>query len=183
MNTIFKECQTSGYSKRTIQNASADITFAFAVDFKSSGEKLTKKSVLNQNKIYVPIDANNLEITTERIDKIVSSINNKNRLENPDEITLNIAGNGIYTVKGKLSQEECDDFVYETLKQIIEHKEFKYKVKLIRSGGQTGFDESGIKAGVKLNIQTLVLAPKGWLYRNKKGTDVSDEQLFKKRFD
>ena len=75
----FKEEQTSGYRNRTIKNASADATIAMAIDFNSAGEKLTKSSVINQGKKYIPIDANKLEVTPERVNKIVDILNSINK--------------------------------------------------------------------------------------------------------
>ena len=179
MQTFFKESPVYGYVERTITNASADATIAFALDFNSPGEKLTKKSVLCQNKIYIPVDVNDLKITNYIIDIIIEILNKKSF---PEGIDLNIAGNGLHTIKGKLTQEQCDDFTYKLLKNVIHNPKLENKINLIRSGGQTGFDESGIKAGIKLNIPTLVYAPKGWLYRTQNGVDISNEKKFKKRF-
>ena len=92
--------------------------------------------------------------------------------------TLNIAGNGIYTMKGKYTQEQIDEFTYKLLGRVYSEHGFKS----IRTGGQTGFDEAGAKAGIRLGIPTLVLAPKGWKFRNINGVDISNEKLFKERF-
>ena len=97
-------------------------------------------------------------------------------------ISLNIAGNGIYTMKGKYTQEQVDDFTYELLNRVINSPNLKTKIESIRSGGQTGFDEAGTKAGIKLGLPTLTLAPKGWKFRDINGVDISNEQQFKKRF-
>ena len=312
-NIQFQEEQSTGYKERTIKNASADATLALAIDFETAGEKLTKSSVQSQGKKYMPINANNFEITQERIDKIVDTLNSigkedssvadipqnlvsgievfgtkqeanaeaKKILGNTPhsidmieagirtrttrsvgemekynikvgdivkqfgksadgttkqiltrvtaihpkgtpgflgtwnkegwtqegikaierykdgaaaiefeivtkqelkEISLNIAGNGIYTMKGKYTQQQVDEFTYQLLKAVIESPKLKVKINSIRTGGQTGFDEAGAKAGIKLGIPTTILAPKGWTFRNKEGQDISDETLFKARF-
>ena len=172
----FQEEPTTGYKQRTINNAKADATIAIAVDFNSAGEKLTKTSVLGQNKKYIPIDANTLTVTKERVDKIVEQLNSVNAK------TLNIAGNGIYTMKGKYTQKQIDDFTYDLLNQALNSPNLKTKIESIRSGGQTGFDEAGAKAGIKLGLPTIILAPKGWTFRNINGQDISNEQQFKDRF-
>ncbi len=172
----FQEEQTTGYRNRTIKNASADATIAIAVDFNSAGEKLTKSSVLQQNKKYIPIDANSLEVTKERVNKIVETLNSVNAK------TLNIAGNGIYTMKGKYTQQQLDDFTYDLLNQVVNSPNLKTKIESIRSGGQTGFDEAGAKAAQRLGIPTIILAPKGWVFRNIEGKDISNEGQFKARF-
>lgn len=312
-NIEFVEDLSFGYRNRTIQNASADATIALAIDFNSAGEKLTKSSVLNQGKKYIPINANNFNVTQERVDKIVDTLNSISKEnsfvaaipqnlvsgiesfgtkqeanaeakkilgDTPHSIdmieagirtrttrsvgemekynikvgdivkqfgksadgttkqiltrvtaihpkgtpgflgtwnkegwtqegiraierykdgaaaiefeivteqefkgiSLNIAGNGIYTMKGKYTQQEVDNFTYSLLKEVLNSPNLKSKITLIRTGGQTGFDEAGAKAGVKLKIPTLVLAPKGWKFRNALGVDIGDELEFKKRF-
>ncbi len=157
-------------------NAQADATLALAVYFESAGEKLTKNSVLEQGKTYIPIDANNFEITDYRVNRIVSFLNQAQAK------TLNIAGNGLYTMKNKYSQSEIDLFTYSLVNNVIQHNGLINKIEFIRSGGQTGFDEAGIKAAIKLGINALILAPLGWKFRTIDGKDISDETAFKERF-
>lgn len=174
--TLFIEEPTTGYRNRTIKNAGADATIAFAVDFNSAGERLTKSSVLQQGKKYIPVDTNNPEITDELVESIVNQLNEVNAK------SLNIAGNGIYTLKGKYTQEQVDNYVYELLLRVVNSPDLKTPIATIRSGGQTGYDEAGIKAAQKLGIVNGVLAPKGWKFRDINGRDISDEQAFKARF-
>jgi hypothetical protein len=171
----FKEDTNTGYVERTKQNASADATIHLAVDFNTSGEKLTKKSVNEQRKAYLPIVTNSLEINQNIIDSIVGNLNAVNAK------TLNIAGNGIYDMK-QYTQEQVDKFTYQLLKAVTESSNLRNKIESIRTGGQTGFDESGAKAGQRLGIPTLILAPKGWKFRDINGKDISNEQQFKDRF-
>lgn len=297
----FTVSNASGYSQRTKENASADATIAIAVDFTTRGEMLTKKSVNDQGKKYIAVDANNLIVTKERVDKIVNELNSINinkspnakgkmtfsygnnkrndvtstttfeaikvgertattryesdghinywkdlktgdviefegqdgekilvqvtrplhklidsnktaeqwsklegwsinyfnskvkprlneawqieyKLLNNKGISLNIAGNGLYTMRGKYSQEQVDNFTYELLKAVLESPRLKNKIESIRSGGQTGFDEAGAKAGMRLGIPTTVHAPKGWTFRPEDGKDYSNERAFKERF-
>ena len=107
-------------------------------------------------------------------------------------ISINIAGNGIYDLLGT-KQEDIDNYTYELLNRVINSKDLKVHVTFIRSGGQTGFDEAGIKAGMRLGIPTYLLAPKDWLFRTydyeteKKvdisaKTDAKAEAKFKERF-
>lgn len=173
----FEQDMSTGYAARTGKNASADATIALATDFTSAGEKLTKKLVKEQGKEYIPIDANKLEVTPARVSAIVNALNKVSAK------TLNIAGNGIYTMKGKYTQKQVDDFTYDLLKAVLESPALKNKITSIRTGGQTGFDEAGAKAGMRLGIPTLVLAPRGWKFRNINGVDVSNEAAFKARFE
>lgn len=68
--------------------------------------------------------------------------------------------------------------------ELLEHRLSKNNIKItgIRSGGQTGIDEAGLKAAIKLGIPALCLAPKGWTFRDINGIDIKDEYLFKSRF-
>lgn len=174
----FEEEQTHGYKARTIKNASADATIAIAVNFNSPGERLTKSSVLSQRKLYIHIDVSDEFPNIETIvNGIIDSLNSYNVK------TLNVAGNSICSVKGKYNQVGIDLFVYELLKAIVKSDRLKTKIIHIRTGGQTGFDEAGAKAGLKLGIPTTVLAPNGWLFRDISGNDISDEKQFKERFE
>lgn len=96
--------------------------------------------------------------------------------------SLNIAGNGLYSVKDTFTQEQCDKFVFDFLNLTINDSRFESKIISLRTGGQSGFDEAGAKAGAKLNIPTRILSPKGWRFRNIDGEDINNEQLFKQRF-
>lgn len=173
---LFQEEETKGYRTRTIKNASADATIAIAINFNSAGERLTKSSVLKQGKKYISIDANSLTIPQDLVDRIVNDLNAV-KAE-----SLNIAGNGIYTLKGKYSQEQLDDYTYELLDKVLSSPNLVTPIERIRTGGQTGFDEAGAKASIRLGLPTLILAPKYWVFRNEKGQDISNEQLFKARF-
>ena len=184
-NIKFEEHPSTNYADRTKINASSDATIALATDFTSAGEKATKNSVEQQGKKYIPIDLNKgLDVTQERVNKLVQMLNESagKDLFAKKEISLNIAGNGIYTMKGRYTQEQVDDFTYQLLKKAIESPDLKVKISSINTGGQTGLDEAGAKAGLKLGIPTKILAPKGWKFRDINGNDISDEKRFKDRF-
>ena len=169
----FQEEQSYGYFERTRKNASADATIDFGLN--QVGEPWTKKAVDNNKKKYIGINTNNLTISSEMVNGIVEDLNSVNAK------TLNIAGMGIYNMKN-ITQEQVDEFVYNLLKQVIESPNLKNKIQSIRTGGQTGFDEAGAKAGQKLGIKTIVLAPKGYIFRNKEGKDIANKQKFINRF-
>jgi hypothetical protein len=183
----FKEHSKTGYKWRTIDNAKADITIAFAIDFSSFGEILTKNSVISHGKKYIPVDVSTLDITEDLVTYIINEINStsitKDIFTGEKIGTLNIAGNGIYTLKGKYTQEQCDSYLLELLTVIINDKRLSVKIVEVVSGGQTGFDEAGTKAADKIQgIKSTVLAPNGWLFRDITGKDITNELLFKKRF-
>lgn len=174
--TTFIEDEKGGYSSRTIKNASADVTIALAVDFNTAGERLTARMVDNLEKTYVPIDISNGTVSTEDVSRVINALNSV------DAKSVNIAGNGIYTLKGKYSQEQVDNIVFNLLLRVNGSPALNNKIEFIRSGGQTGVDEAGIKAATLLGISNLVLAPKGWVYRTEGGRDIADEKSFKYRF-
>lgn len=182
---IFREHPDPSYVGRTKDNASAHATIAIAVDFTSLGEQLTKRLVEEQKKTYIPVDiSGGLSIEPEVVERVVKGLNASlkgNLLEN--EITLNIAGNGIYTMRGRYKQEDLDEYTYHLLRRAMESPELRVKVVRLRTGGQTGLDESGAKAGVRLGIPTLVVCPKGWKFRGLDGKDTLDEKKFKERFE
>lgn len=179
----FIEDDDYGYKNRTIKNASADVTLAIASDFSTAGERLTKSSVINQNNLYIPINIYAFE-SREAINDAVNIIVDRINALGKSEITINIAGNGIYTLKDSflLNQKSVDYFIYVLLNG-VKNRLDAVKITMIRSGGQSGADEAGAKAGLKLGISTLVLSPKGWRYRNELSQDIMSEELFKKRFE
>lgn len=180
----FIEDQNEGYAPRTRINASADITLAFALDFTTAGEKLTKRCVMEQGKMYIPISKIYYEGWAAIGDvAFESAIRCKNGITTPKDVVLNIAGNGIYTLKSRLQQYQVDRYVFKFVTQFVSFLQVsELNVVTIRSGGQTGFDEAGLKAAQKLNIPAICLAPKGWKFRNIAHRDISDEQEFKERF-
>ncbi len=174
----FYEHSETGYALRTWENAKrADLTIAFAIDFDTAGEKLTRKAAygkyrsidLNDNKAKIENDLQflHLEIKAKGIKK------------------LNIAGNGIYTFvkkdkfgeNGEYWQLFLNDLLIDYLDKIIQGETIS-----IRSGGQTGVDSAALIAGDKLGLETICLAPKHWLFRDEHGNDVMSESLFLKRF-
>lgn len=182
---IFNQSSSENYNERTNINANADVTIAFAMDFTTAGERVTKKYVENNNKLYIPIDMKNLKgVTVEEIaNKIVNDINKKYNSLFKRDISINIAGNGIYTFeKYNINQNRIDSFIYNVLRNVVNNPKLNVKVNLIRSGGQTGADESGAKAGKQLGIKTIVLAPKGYRFRRSDNKDVFSESEFKSRF-
>lgn len=172
----FTTSESSGYRERTIENAKADATIAIAIDFTTAGEKLTKNAVKQNGKLYIPIDMKIMEFPEERIDKIVRM------LTSVKARSLNIAGNGLYTMRNLsyASQKFVDKYVLLLLDKVT--KKYPH-ITSIRSGGQTGVDEAGIKAAVELGIPAVVHAPKDWKFRDQMGYDWTDEKLFKKRFE
>jgi hypothetical protein len=173
----FLQHSSHRYPPRTFENASADATIAFAFDFNTPGEVLTKEAVKTQSKLYIPVKpkdtGNELKI------KIVSELLSSNRV-----VSLNIAGNQLATCsKYEHTQDMVDLLVLKFLRSVFTHPVFDSQyLKLIRSGGQSGFDEAGLKAAVELGLSALCVCPKGWKFADETGRTICDEQLFKNRF-
>jgi predicted NAD-dependent protein-ADP-ribosyltransferase YbiA (DUF1768 family) len=172
---LFEQDASESYVPRTRKNASADATIAIAVDFTTGGERATVREVKAQGKKFIKVDARG-SIPTQAA-QVVKDLNEANAK------TLNIAGNGIQTLaKNGISQEVIDTYVENLLTSVVNDPTLKNKITLVRSGGQTGADEAGIKAAIKLGIPAKILAPKGWRMRGADGEDTFDEQAFKDRF-
>lgn len=178
--TVFEEYKGYGYSARTYENArKADLTLALAVDFTTAGEKCTINAAGDR---HIPVDLN-LPVDDGRKEAVAMTILQKcSKLGlDSEHLRLNIAGNGIYTLaRNGWTQERADAVVTDILTSLQNHGNIH--IDSIRSGGQTGIDEAGIKAGVTLGLPTTVLAPKGWAFRTANRQDIFNETAFKARF-
>jgi len=169
----FLEHPDPSYALRTHENAKrADLTIAFALDFNTPGEILTRKCAYGK---YVGIDIEDVILESNFVlEKLF------NALEEYQPNCINFAGNGIYTLKEKgIDQERIDVLIEVLILYMLKQSDMNFS---IRSGGQTGVDEAALKAGDRLGLQTTCLTPKGWLFRDASGRDIRNEVLFKKRF-
>lgn len=97
-----------------------------------------------------------------------------------ENISLNIAGNGIYTLaKNNVTQHEINQYVYRFIKKLLDSG---ITIREIRSGGQTGVDEAGIIAAQRLGISCTILAPKNFAMRGADNKDSFDKEKFLARF-
>jgi hypothetical protein len=168
-NLILEENISDNYKVRTEENVrNSDLTLAIAIDFESFGEKITKELVIKNDKKYIAVYPDGDPI--EKAAKIVAKMNELNL---PQKFILNIAGNGLSTMKGQVLQNDADEFTYILLKTISQDPKLNSKIGSIRTGGQTGFDEAGAKASVKLGFTTVVHMPKGFKMRNQDGKDIT----------
>ena len=122
--------------------------------------------------MYIPV---NLLSFQDIIHKIVELGKSK--------VSINIAGNGMHTLsKYSVSQVDCDRKVLlflSSLKLYLEKEGIE--IYLIRSGGQTGYDESGIKAALELEIPALIVCPKDYKIKTKDAT-ITNKNIFLARF-
>lgn len=165
---------SQAYAIRTGENARyGHVTIQLAIDFNTSGEQRTAKSAGNK---LVKSDMN--KSVDEIVSELIDQLNNKNL---PAEgLKINIAGNGIYTFAQQgVTQSELNDKVTAILRGLLDKG---IDISEIRSGGQTGIDEAGVIAARRLGIKTSIVAPKGWLFRDKDNKTQRGEQKFKERF-
>lgn len=169
---IFEEHNETGYAMRTWDNARlSDLTIAFAIDFTTPGEILTKKAAYGK---YLSVD---FDLLLTDINKAASIV--LREMEKRKVRVLNVAGNGIYSLKHICNQEFINNRLLLLFTIIILNYGNYFT---IRSGGQTGFDEAALVTGDFLNMPTICLAPKNWMFRDINGQDICSQALFLKRF-
>lgn len=151
------------YMPRTKENAhGADVTVAFAVDFNTGGERLTR-SEAGARYVSIPFGSD----VAAAADKLASFI------EKREGRTLNVAGNGIYTLaEHGISQARANKWVFDVLALVVK----KVKLTDIRSGGQTGIDHAGLVAALVLGIPALGYYPKNFRRRNAKGEEYTSTE-------
>lgn len=175
----FIEHTQTGYAMRTWDNARlSDLTVAFAIDFTTPGEILTRKAAYGK---YFKVKLRNPEhcyLYNQEYRELLNLIISKKVTK------INIAGNGVYTLKDFFTQETLNGTIYGFLKAVFERviQQGEPPITTIRSGGQTGADQAGLLAGDKLGLETICLAPKNWMFRDITGRDICSENLFLKRF-
>lgn len=149
---------TSGYAERTRFNASSsDLTVACALDFTTAGEKFTKKSAGDK---YLALTLSTPSIEAARM--------LYRELVQRQAKTLNLAGNGIYTLsQKKVTQRRVNLWVHDLLVLIHSH----YPLQKLVSGGQTGVDIAAAVVGPLINLPTEINFPKGYMQRNESGLD------------
>lgn len=168
MHLEISEHSSASYAPRTgVNAAAADVTLAFAVDYNSAGERLTKR-LAGARYLAVPLSREDdaALLGARQVYRFLRAGNYRQ---------LNIAGNSIATlVRHGWSQEDVDRFVWSVLKRVHAH----WPLVSIRSGGQTGADLAGAAVGMALKVPTTVLLPKGLLQRTEDGVDVRRSKQF-----
>ena len=171
--TVFSTSGNNSYPSRTRENANwSDITIALAQDFNTAGERLTKNAAGNKYVSFTLAAESN--DASEIAENLYNQIRTKGKTDN---LKINIAGNGIYSMKQ--SQSYYNDLMTQILMKL---QDMGVTISEIRSGGQTGIDEAGIIAARRLGIPNEVHSTANFMFRDKSGKDISDEQAFKDRF-
>lgn len=173
------------YPVRTRENANwSDITLSLATDFNTRGEQLTKEAAKDKYvSSILPRESNNnvLAYNNEnayeyQANQIYKQLKAKGKLNN---IKLNIAGNGIYSLKNFATQKELNEYITNVIKTL---QNLGVTISEIRSGGQTGVDEAGIIAAKNLGIKWSINAPNGFKFRDINGKDIPNRKQFLDRF-
>ena len=140
------------YPPRTYHNAkTADLTVAFAEDFSSKGEQLTETAA-DGKYLHISLDMSPIEAA-----RLLFAECRKRGVK-----VLNIAGNGIYTLKDYgWRQEHLNLWMYKVLELVHKH----WPLKKVISGGQTGVDFAGGVAAELLGIDSEMTFPKDFLQR------------------
>ena len=152
------EHPSADYAPRTGVNArSADLTVAFAVDFNTAGERLTHR-LSGTRYVGIPYGSP-VQEAAEQLAKAL-------RVQNAH--TLNVAGNGIYTLaKQGVTQAQANQWVYD----VFVLARVSDRLTEIRSGGQTGIDTAGLVAALALKVPAVGLYPKGFKRRHTNNID------------
>lgn len=173
MITILEDSSPSYRNRTEVNIRLSEGTLAFAFDFNTAGERLTYNLCMKHSKPILRILLRSpLRCIDEVVEKIVPWLKKHNIKK------LNIAGNSIYTLqKYSLTQEQATTYLYRILEKVIQ----QHRLNEVRSGGQTGADEAGVKAADMLGIKAVALYPKGFKIRLENGKDYSDKILIENR--
>lgn len=154
------EHSSSNYAARTYHNAcGADLTAAFALNFSTAGERLTRKAAGDR---YVAIDLRLEAVDAARL-LFAAARNARAKM-------INIAGNSICTLAaGGWTQEGANAHLASVLSLVHQH----WGIERILSGGQTGIDIAGIVAACHLGIDATATLPRGFRQRTIDRGDVS----------
>ena len=160
------------YRARTIKNVqSADITIAFAYDYNSPGEILTKKHASKKSYVTGPMEVVDfsskesiIKNATRIAEKVISEINRKQLDKN--NLKINIAGNTISKFIEGVSQKDLQGLI-ENVFKILTEKDIT--ISEVISGGQSGADIAGAFAADNLGIKTTIRAPRNFLISTPDG--------------
>ena len=176
----FMESPSPKYHDRTVENARwADLTVAFAVDFSTPGERLTREAA-GERYLAVRLPSTPMEFHDPECQKRAAELLYR-RSEGLGRFRLNVAGNGLETLKkAGFSQGEADEFVRGVVGYALA---MGSGIAEVRSGGQSGADESGIRAAVSYGTPAAILFPRGWLWNDADGHPHWNREAFMRRFE
>lgn len=173
------------YSARTVTNAkNSGLTIAIAEKFDTPGEAITKNAATESGRGYVAININDLKDRNNEKYKAAKDVVLKALKTNRDQSVANIsnilhiAGNS--EDKTRMKQVEIDSLVYEFLNDLNLRD---YGINTVVTGGQSGVDEAGAKAGQYIGLNVRVHTTVDWKFKDSSGREVkNNEAAFKARF-
>ena len=176
-----------GFAERTHENANApdvDFTFAFATDWSTAGEKCTARAAGNSIvQVDLPVlGKGGLDLSRKTVMEACDYITEclPEYAFSGSGIGLNLAGNGIYTLtKSGVTQEQVDVFVTAVFKEMVARG---LSLESVRSGGQTGVDESAQAVGFALDVPVTIHAPRNFTFRNLYNVNCYGRDAFVKRY-
>ncbi len=128
-----------------------------AANYETAGERLTK-NVAGDKYLAIPLD-----VTPEK-----GGLRLAKAMRQLDTTTLNVAGNGIYTLAGGgHTQASINQHMHDLI--AAAHK--LRPITKIVTGGQTGVDLAGAVAAKALGIPAVVTMPRGFVQRDALGKD------------
>lgn len=161
--------KSSSYAPRTYHNAAQGVTLAIAADHNTAGERLTQKAAAKNGIVQVHADR---FYDVQGVDGsphwLLASRSLYSKLVKSNCRTVNVAGNGIYTLsKYGITQVMMNDMVRQILFQVDQH----WKLDKVVSGGQTGADLAGLVAAAKIGIPCTGMWPAEFKMRFEDGVD------------
>jgi len=181
----FIEDTKRNYTHRTVVNALwADITLALAVDMDSPGEITTKEAAKEKYVGYqLPDEFGSVYHDTDYVrkisDVIISLVKTHPNFQK-EGLKLNIAGNSqIILDRFGITTDQIRSLIRVVLQSFIRDG---VRFSEIRSGGQTGVDEAGIKAAQDCGIKCSIIAPKGFRLHYVDGVELEGRDMFVNRF-
>jgi hypothetical protein len=156
------ETASTSYVQRTRFNASTtDATVAFAIDFNTPGERLTRREAGASRYLFVQLDLERDPVEVAR--SVYAHIGEHLRAR-----SVNIAGHSLHTLaRYGIAQADLDAWVYAVFRRVAG----AYPIGHIYTGGQTGVDIAGAVAGVALGIDVTIVMPKQCIQRGADGVD------------
>ena len=184
-NTIDNPQGQNHYVNRTKYNyANSDITFDFTTGGPSGAGHSAGKGTPDYMKKWNGIKVDNVgRLDMNNIDKVAQKL--ADALTSGQ--TINIAGHGNYSstrggLTGAVPQSQIDGTVKTIFNRAKELAGDKPITGKIISGGQSGFDEAGIRVARNLGIPTEVNVTE-YTWRDATGERVNAEEEFKTRID
>lgn len=168
MGIWVQEHDDPGYRGRTLFNAQrADLTIAFTVDASTHGEQLTRQAATEARYGHIDLNVSSPSCAAHDIHTMIAT-----KLEGLPFNILNIAGNGLQTLsRHGWTQCKINQYIFDTFVELRDMWN-TLPAKGLRSGGQTGVDMAAAVMAKELNLDAVIMMPRGFRQRGADGTDI-----------